>query len=1288
MVNPSTLRQGGYIPLHGDWWNRVLNGRISSRNPFNELERVTDKKIEKHYCQVDRPDPHWSVGHINRWIQHKCHDTEDVLIHSIQQCWACFVPIPQLSCDAAGLFPAFHNDAFGIAGVPGLQQWILDSGASSSCTSDLTLFSSLSHNVPFKRIRVANGKYADVKGIGTVQLHLVDSKTGTTVKLQLKDVLYIPAVPVNLISTRDLWNHSKISTTFADKCTLRFSNGIRVEFDSGNSGHYYCVARSPGFKPQPSEQHFQNTQCFTCSVDDGALYATSKTQLSADVVHARLGHCGPDRASQALKSSTGLPQVPLYKQHLSKVCEGCKLGGARKHPFHSIPTQHRPQRFGDRIHSDLCGEFPVSVTGGYKYILCFVDAATGYGEIYFLQSKHSSEVKQHFEAFVKKWKHKLPDGVVREWFTDNGGEFVSSDLNDFCDEFVTKRGFTVPYCSPQNAQAERLWGILQRCIRISLAHSGMPQSFWHYAARQAMLLHNMLPRHSNPDHKSPYELVHGEQPDFSNVRVWGCLCYCTLRNEGDRDSRVSPTGAKAVHLGRDEHRRGWLVYIPSLNRITTSRDITFDEERFLRFDKQGNVVDDTEKFVDDDGSHINPIRLYNDTLQQGRWRDSSTPATTARTSDDARHDPSTIPAQPQPRRAGTDGPGWSHADATQTHFSSQQCANPNCTIPSVNGRHDGPCSFERFNSDRNHATRANSRMQASTHPDAIFFSVPSVVASTETEDHSDETWSINLDRLGEIPIPNTYEEAMASRFAHKWKEAMDREMRELLERGTWETSTVPHGRKATRSRWVFTIKYKSDGTIERFKARFVVCGYSQVHGVDYEQCFSSTMRGTTFRTLVSIAAKEGLRAEHVDISNAFCQADIDGVDIWVQPPRGFEGFCKPGQALKLIKALYGTKQASFLWQQTLSKWLASQGFTRLRTDPCVFTRGTGRDRVIIGCYVDDLIILHDKSTNTFPSFLSAFLRSHGGRFDGKHLGALEWFLGVKVTQRVDGEFRLDQSKYINDLLAKFIPNSDSYAYARKTPYPESLFKNLQEASSDAEIERVKKLPYLQLVGSLLYLATMSRPDIAYYMGVLCSFMQNPSLQCFEAAQSVLLYCGKTRHLALRYSRTFAVPECLASHAESIRSNGGLHAFSDSTWTAPKSICGYSVFMCGGPIAWSSRKLNVISDSSAYSEYSCASATTKELSFVRNVLSELSIKLHGPILLAVDNRAAIRISEQRGVTKLTKHFDFAVHRIRDEVEHGRVRCAFVETYYQTADIFTKPLGDQVFVRHRDTFFARA
>ena len=230
------------------------------------------------------------------------------------------------------------------------------------------------------------------------------------------------------------------------------------------------------------------------------------------------------------------------------------------------------------------------------------------------------------------------------------------------------------------------------------------------------------------------------------------------------------------------------------------------------------------------------------------------------------------------------------------------------------------------------------------------------------------------------------------------------------------------------------IKYNSDGTIERFKARFVVCGYSQIHGVDYEQSFSSTMRGTTFRTLLGLAAKDGLRAEHIDISNAFCQADIDGAQIWVQPPRGFEHLCGPGEALKLLKALYGTKQASYLWQQTLSKWLLSQGFVRLKSDPCVFVKGTGRDRIVVGCYVDDLIVLHDAASNTFSHFRSSFLRSHGGRFDGKHIGKLEWFLGVKVDQRADGTIYINQSKYINDLLNKFLPNSDAYAHSRDLPY--------------------------------------------------------------------------------------------------------------------------------------------------------------------------------------------------------------------------------------------------------------
>jgi len=559
------------------------------------------------------------------------------------------------------------------------------------------------------------------------------------------------------------------------------------------------------------------------------------------------------------------------------------------------------------------------------------------------------------------------------------------------------------------------------------------------------------------------------------------------------------------------------------------------------------------------------------------------------------------------------------------------------------------------------------------------------VITSPDEDHTNDVWSIELDNFGEIPIPKSYEEAMASRFSHLWDEAMKREITELQQRGTWEPAKLPHNRKATKSRWVFTIKYKSDGTIERFKARFVVKGYSQIHGVDYEQSFSSTMRATTFRTLVAHAASQGLRAEHLDISNAFCQADIDGVDLWVEPPSGWSHLCGANEGLKLKKALYGTKQASYLWQQTLGKWLMSQGFTRLGTDPCVYVKIQNGKKIIVGCYVDDLIVLHDKTTNMFKEFRAAFLTSYGGRFDGKHLGLLEWFLGVKVEQRSTGDIHIHQSKYINDLLAKFIPNSSAIAYDRKIPYPAGKLKELKEASSDAEIERMRKLPYLQIVGALLYLSTMTRPDISYYMSVLCSFMQNPSLQCYEAAQSVLLYVGHARDLSIKYSKTFAVPTCLTAQSSSIKHNRGLHAFSDASWTVPKSTCGYVVFMAGGPIAWSSRKLHVIADSVALAEYSAASAASKELTFIRSVLFEMQAKIDGPIVLGVDNNAAIKISEERGVSKLTKHFDLAFHRIRDEVESLRLRCVHVGTYDQTADVLTKALSDYEFMRHRDKYF---
>ena len=127
-----------------------------------------------------------------------------------------------------------------------------------------------------------------------------------------------------------------------------------------------------------------------------------------------------------------------------------------------------------------------------------------------------------------------------------------------------------------------------------------------------------------------------------------------------------------------------------------------------------------------------------------------------------------------------------------------------------------------------------------------------------------------------------------------------------------------HVRSAFRAaEHVYKLKLRRDGTIDKFKARYVCCGYSQVEGVDFDHTFSATMKATSFRTLLALCVANGLSIDHMDVSNAFTQADIDK-DIWVECAKGYGHRC--GNVLRLKKALYGTKQAAAAWQKALFKY--------------------------------------------------------------------------------------------------------------------------------------------------------------------------------------------------------------------------------------------------------------------------------------------------------------------------------------------------------------------------------
>ena len=1078
---------------------------------------------------------------------------------------------------------------------------IVDSGATVHCIRDRSLFTHLDTSKRVK-LRVADKRVIVSEGVGSCAISL-KSSDGESHTLILHNCIYSPQFSENLISTRRMWLDNKISTHMGDTNYFKCHNTRTRYYFSNDCSHDL----------QPAVRR----------IDD---------PIDLNIIHARFNHCGKEKINKMFDVTEGLGEKPHnIHNHDPNSCPACLEGGHKRRAFSKKGT-HEFTYFGEKISSDLCGPFPKSVDG-FTYCLCFVDAYSNYCAIYLLKSKSSQEVKCAFQEFLKDHEEHLKHKCKITWHTDNGGEFMSHDLDEFCNEFAVARAFSVPYAPPQNAQAERMWGVLLRPVRVLLAGARIDDAFWSYAIRHACQCHNVMPSYAQLGMRTPWEALTGSKPDISKFRVWGCLTWY-LAPDHEIESKVSPRAWPAVHLGFDPLRNGYVVYIPHKNRITTGYHVTFQEHRFLKI---------TDEHVT--GLPRIPKPLRRPQMLYKEPRDQHAPAP---------------PALPSPLHIPDLPPDRGRDDDNLSDRAEDEVTND-----------DRPTRVGTYGPAPPRATR---------NPNPAYINVI-------LDDVVNKSYSIKLDEVSsDVPIPQNYEDAVASHLKLRWIAAMEKEISDLIKHDTWELISideVPKGRNIVKSRFVYTIKHNRDGTIERFKARFVACGYSQVKGIDFTSTFSATLRSTSFRLLMAIAAGKKLTVDHYDVTSAFTQSNIDA-EIYVQaPPGNFTPKDSKGnpKVLKLKKALYGTKQASKLWQDTLVNHLTSvMGFKRLHYDPCLFIKRDASHVMICGVYVDDVVLAHN-SPELLKWFTAKFTDTSKGGFNAKHLGKLKWFLGMAVDQHADGSITINQTQYIDKVLKRYIPSHNSSSIAQSMPCEPESFQRLTKSRSPEEREQASKLPYLELVGSLLYLSTMTRPDISYHMSVLCSFMQDPSVDCYNAAINLLLYVGRTRHYHLRYSGSTSAPEGL-SPAEEIGSNSGFVAYSDSSWHKPDELgynmFGYSVFLFGGLVAFAAKRLKVVAHSSAEAEYAASSYASKEIAFVRNVCCELDLDLlHGPVCLAVDNKAAITIAENRGVTGRTKHFSDAIHYVRHMIDHLIIKVRYVSTNHQLADGFTKPLDKYKF-----------
>lgn len=259
-----------------------------------------------------------------------------------------------------------------------------------------------------------------------------------------------------------------------------------------------------------------------------------------------------------------------------------------------------------------------------------------------------------------------------------------------------------------------------------------------------------------------------------------------------------------------------------------------------------------------------------------------------------------------------------------------------------------------------------------------------------------------------IDEPVCFEQAV---HEPKWKDATDKEIEAIKKNHTWVLTNLPMGHKAIDLKWVFKLKTDQHGEITKHKARLVAKGYVQRHRIDYEDVFSPMTRLETVRLLLALAAKHNWEVHHLDVKSAFLNGVLQE-EVYVSQPKGYAKEGREHMVYRLLKALYGLRQAPRAWYARLNQYLLKLGFVKCPFEHAVYLKHDGADSLIVGVCVDDLIV-----TGTNVSDILKFKGEMGREFDMSDLGKLSYYLGLEVAPGC-GFIQIRQTSYAKKVLER------------------------------------------------------------------------------------------------------------------------------------------------------------------------------------------------------------------------------------------------------------------------------
>ena len=344
--------------------------------------------------------------------------------------------------------------------------------------------------------------------------------------------------------------------------------------------------------------------------------------------------------------------------------------------------------------------------------------------------------------------------------------------------------------------------------------------------------------------------------------------------------------------------------------------------------------------------------------------------------------------------------------------------------------------------------------------------------------------------------------------------------------------------------------------------------------------------------------------------------------------------------------MYGLRQASRAWYSRIDTHLLTLGFHKSLSEFTLYIKKIEEDILIVSLYVDDLLV-----TGSNAGFVNKFKAEMEQVFEMTDLGEMSYFLGMEVHQK-QNEIFICQQKYAKEILKKF-----KMEECKSTSTP---MNQKEKFCKEDGAEKVDEGLYRSMIGCLMYL-TATRPDIMHVVSLLSRYMHCASEIHFQAAKRVIRYVKGTVDYGIKFSQVQSF---------------NFHGFSDSDWAGcvddMRSTSGYCFSFGSGVFSWSSRKQEVVAQSTAEAEYIAAVAAVNQALWLRKLLTDLDMKQEVSTKVFVDNQATISIANDPVFHGKTKHFKIKLYFLREVQKEGDIQLVYCNTESQNADILTKAL----------------